>query len=540
MTYLQITVRFLDERYHGLLARNGPPEWPPSPFRLFSAMVAGAAARNKLENGAGKALCWLQDLCRERPPMIIAPLSRTGNAILRYGPDNDDKFHSEPEACRSGIPTIPTLMVLESGQEPEVHYLWNIEGITDIPMDRLRDAARNLTRLGWGTDMAFANAKSATLADIQKLKGIRWHPRPGIWREIGMLRVPTADKIVGEDTLSDLKHCHQTALNRIHHGEARNDVDMPRVFDQVLYTSIECPIGRAHRVFELRSTDGSRFRYPHRKLIHIAGMVRHLAIEAIKNDPPRGVNNAAEWVASYIAGHQPTEERERGDAHRQLSYLPLPSVGREHTDPGVRRVMIAAPLGGDDARWLDHLARRLAGQLLKPEPGKPDPFAGREPPLLVPMPRQTRDGVVRCYTGPATVWHSITPVILPGHDDHKPAKTRKLIEKALAQSGVDQPCEFEWSAFSRFRKSYTAHKYNRQKEPQGYFRPDHLSSQTAVHLTVRFGRREVPSDPTSRWIAAEPKVPGPFVIGAGRHCGLGLLVAETETTNTGEHNGRSQ
>jgi CRISPR-associated protein Csb2 len=119
--------------------------------------------------------------------------------------------------------------------------------------------------------------------------------------------------------------------------------------------------------------------------------------------------------------------------------------------------------------------------------------------------------VTRLYTKLASSWTTVTPVILPGHDDHKPEKTCKLIEKALAQSGIEQPCEFEWSAFSRFAKSLSAHKYDKQKKPTGYIRPDHLNSQTAVHLTLKF--------------KDDLKVPGPMVIGAGRHCGFGLMAA---------------
>ena len=128
--------------------------------------------------------------------------------------------------------------------------------------------------------------------------------------------------------------------------------------------------------------------------------------------------------------------------------------------------------------------------------------------MLVPI---KGDNVSGYYTEPAHTWHSFTPVILPGHDDHKPEKTRRLIEKALQQSGIDQPCEFEWSAFSQFPKSLSAHKYDHDGRLTGYIRPDHLLSQTAVHLTLRF--------------RDNLKVPGPLAIGAGRHCGLGLFAA---------------
>jgi CRISPR-associated protein Csb2 len=140
------------------------------------------------------------------------------------------------------------------------------------------------------------------------------------------------------------------------------------------------------------------------------------------------------------------------------------------------------------------------------EPLRGDEFGVTDPPLLVPV---RRDNVARSYTQPANAWASVTPVILPGHDDRKPAKTRRLIEKALAQSGIEQPCEFEWSAFSRFPKSLSAHKYDRDGKPTGYIRPDHLQTQTVVHLTLRFNEGV--------------NVPGPLAIGAGRHCGLGIL-----------------
>mgnify|MGYP001496450202 CR=1 FL=1 len=167
--------------------------------------------------------------------------------------------------------------------------------------------------------------------------------------------------------------------------------------------------------------------------------------------------------------------------------------------------MIVAPLGDED--WLDHLARHLDGVPLQPLPGTTLPPGSR----LELIPESRKDGVRNAYAETSQSWGSVTPVILPGQDDHKPAKTRKLIEKALRQSGVEQSCEFEWSAYSRFPKSFTANKYGRHGKLAGYLRPDHLRSNTAVHLTLRFND--------------EVQVPGPLVIGAGRHCGFGLMAS---------------
>ncbi|MBX3364025.1 MAG: type I-U CRISPR-associated protein Cas5/Cas6 [Phycisphaeraceae bacterium] len=505
MTVLLVTVRFLDDRYHGLLARGGPPEWPPSPFRLFCALVAGVARRGELDAAPGRALSWLQSL---QPPVIVAPKSRTGRVITRFVPNNDGDEKPDRQERLTGKPTIPTLMRFGADAKPEVHYLWDIHDQPEVPFAGLCEAARSLTTLGWGIDMAFADARLIDHAKAESLGGVRWLPKPGVWRNAGMLRVPAVDCEHGECTLSNLRHCHQTAVNRIEHGQPLHSVEEPRVFDRVFYASSERPISRPYRLFELRTSDGERYRHPPSRLMHLAGMVRHLAIEQMKRFPSSlvadGFDDHDDWVQRYIAGHA----RNDGTPHRQLSYLPLPSIGHEHTDPGVRRVMIAGPVGDDVL--LAYVARRLAGQTLRPRQG--NEFDGREPPMLVPIPC-SGDGVTRCYTEPSDEWHSFTPVVLPGHDDHKMGKRRALIERTLAQSGVDHPCEFEWSPISRFPKAYSAYKYDRAKRPVGFLRPAHLLSQTAVHLTIRFNDGLL--------------VPGPLAIGAGRHCGLGLFAVDS-------------
>lgn len=128
MTYLLLTVRFLDDRYHGLLDRGGPPEWPPSPFRLFQALVAGVARRGELVFGEdvpsnarftpiGRALVWLQRHTLEHPPIIIAPKSKPGRAITRFVPNNDGDTIFDRQERLTAKPTFPTFFILE--REPD-------------------------------------------------------------------------------------------------------------------------------------------------------------------------------------------------------------------------------------------------------------------------------------------------------------------------------------------------------------------------------------------------------------------------------------
>jgi CRISPR-associated protein Csb2 len=331
-------------------------------------------------------------------------------------------------------------------------------------------------------------------------------------------------------------------MNRIEHGKPLKTVDKPKIFDRVLYTSVERLVGRPFRTFRIEGDDEARrFTYPQFKLIHIAGMVKHLAVELMKNNSPlprelRGIA-PADWVRAYVAGHQSQEDKNAGRPHTQLSYVPLQSIGMDHTDPGVRRVMVVAPLG--DEAWLGYLAQRLDGMELRPLPNTTLPPGAR----LELIADNKKDGVRDAYCKPSLVWASVTPVILNRYveklkqtlpdgrviDVLDRAEIQRHIVQVLQQSGIDQPCEFEWSAFSHFRKMLSAHKYRRDPDnPQkkfeiGYIRPDHLVGRTAVHLVIRFGRREDPNDEQSRWIPVE--VPGPLTIGAGRHCGFGLMAA---------------
>jgi CRISPR-associated protein Csb2 len=477
MRFLHITVHWLDDRYHGLLGRDGPPEWPPSPYRLFQALVAGAARAGKLDK-LTQPLHWLE---LQAPPMIITPPSAPGQIITRFVPNNDGNKRPDRQDRLTGKTFRPTIMLAD----PAVHYLWRYDA-TAREIDGIIDAARSLICLGLGIDMAFADARTITEEQVGAINGTRWLPKAGTFRDEGMLRVPQ------DQSLDDLLRAHQSALERIVHDNILRSVQKPRAFNTVLYTSSERPLGRPYKLFTLRDAEGDFSPEPQAKLIHVAGMVRHAAIKAMTAYPPPGIPDPAKWIETFVAGH-----RNGSNDHKQFSYIPLPSIGNEHADCNIRRVVIVAPFG-EDAN-LAHLAEQLDGRPLEPEGGG-----------IAPILRHLRgDGVTSQYTRRSIVWATITPIILPGHDDHKPAKTKKLLETALRQSGIELSCEFTWGAVPNFKNCLSAYTHDRHGRPIGYFRPGHLAGLTTVHARLTF---------------AQP-IAGPLIIGAGRHCGLGLLAA---------------
>ena len=487
---LCISVTFLDPRFHGR-GDGGVNEWPPSPMRLFGALVAGNGPQLGHDVDIDQALRWLEI---QPPPTILAPPSQNGTACPLYVPNNAMDLVAAGWARGNADENIAEHRTLKTVRPTHlrdgdtVHYLWPTTKGNSEPrlMAALERAVERIVALGWGIDLVVAQCR--VLPAGVPLGEILQHWAPAESHATSSLRCPVGG------SLDALKARHAATLNRLA-DNTFHPVPPLTAYRPVGYRRPTDAAGRPIAVFELVKADGTMSSYPQRDLIHVAGMMRHLAIEAMTQFPPGDV--ASDWVEAYVAGHGGPGD----DSHRRFSYVPLPSIGHRHVDPAVRRVMVVAPLG--DSRVLEHLARRLNGVTLQPEPGTRD---FEEAPTLM---RANYDRIARYFLDASNSWASVTPVILPGHDDHKPDKTRGLIEKALRQAGIAVACDFEWSSLSRFPKSLTAHRYDKNKRPAGYRRPRHLEGLTAVHLVLRF--------------ADSVTVPGPLTIGAGRHCGLGLM-----------------
>ena len=162
---LLIEVHLLTGRYHGV------GDWPPAPFRLFQALVAGAyGGRWAGEDRAGKdaAFRWLEGL---PPPLIAAPARRPGRAVMHFVPNNDldakagdPRRTSEIRAPKRRQPTLLEDPV--PGGDRAILYVWPIagDGAGDDTGDgghaaRIAALADRLHTLGHGIDAAYANAE---------------------------------------------------------------------------------------------------------------------------------------------------------------------------------------------------------------------------------------------------------------------------------------------------------------------------------------------------------------------------------------------
>ncbi|MFN3413870.1 MAG: type I-U CRISPR-associated protein Csb2 [Thermoanaerobaculum sp.] len=457
---LVMSVRFYDHRYHGQFG-DGEVEWPPAPFRLFQALLAGTGSFGGPTTEEKHALRWLE---KQPPPLIRAPVPEGTGKLLLFVPANQADVAVNRQDRLTG--KLARYAFFAPDSCPEVHYIWPL-GEAQAPSS-LFSLAQRLLALGWGVDQASAHAQLMNEEALQKLSGI-------LWRPVGQGGLGPSYRVPTVGSLEDLLAAYETFRDRLPAPRHYRPPRPPRVFATCVYLPDTALPHRPFAVFRL--PEGLAFRQEN--TAKVAAMVRGLAIKAAQQD---GLPDAETFVAGHVQGAVETPPR--------FSYAPLPSIGHPHADGLLRRIVVAEPLGGDGSRaqwaqWALHNA------VLTDEEGNQ---LGRLRVL------EALDGVVRCYWGPSRSWSSVTPVILPGFDDRKPTKALKLLREALGHAGIPEKAVVD----ARLQK---APFWPSSSHPSRYFCPEYLRGLPRWHVQLVF---------------SEP-VLGPILVGAGRHVGLGLF-----------------
>ncbi|HEY9870486.1 MAG TPA: type I-U CRISPR-associated protein Csb2 [Candidatus Obscuribacterales bacterium] len=539
--HLCVSIRLLDRRFHGRKDRRGAPEWPPSPLRLFQALVAAAVrleSQRLTAGGAQSTLLWLE--AQQTPPRIIAPqASLPGSNGERHGyvlsvPNNAmdivarawargnyvGRGDSDPATHRT-MKVVHPVHLLDG---ETVHYLWPLPDPLSREVtaqaDVLTKIANHVAALGWGIDMAVGHAAVLSEEEVNALRGERWLPgREGV--EHG-LRVPVSG------TLDALSKRHERFLKRVRPDRTFDPTPpLPEsAYRRVEYRRATDPSGRPIAAFALLKLDASGFRPfdPVPTGLTLTGMMRHAVTCAARQ---------AGWpeskINTFVLGHGESEQGTHIPVGpRRFAYLPLPSLegrgeGNARVVGSIRRVLLTAFADGCDSE-MAWARRALSGRDLV------DENHGRSVALLSLLP--SNEKIVRCYVQPADTWATVTPVVLPGYDD--PAHYRKrlkrgttaeeqkrllerlseridaLLRKAIVQAGFSQElaahAELEWRKSGFWPGTDLADRYGV---------PDHLKRFSRWHVRLRW------RDSQKRPIT----VPGPLCLGGGRYYGIGLFAA---------------
>jgi len=495
---LLIEVRWPDGRFHGVRdsrerTRGGDafvPEWPPSPFRLFQALVAGAyggrwVAEAREEKDA--AFEWLERLS---PPAISAPRRNTLQPVTYFVPNNDlDTKEGDPNRVNE-IRASKTLHASVFDSDRPAAYLWSFEG-DDAPASAMAELAGRLHALGHGIDAAFAHAEVVDAAEGEaRLLALGGAPRrPSIAAIPGSAGVPCPAR----GSLESLRRRHDAFTGRLARvGEGRRAATQFRQPIKSHARAVAYERAPVRLLYELKPLEGGvRFRpWPLRDAAELVVAVRDQAARALGSTWP---NEVERLVVGRGAGPQ--------DGVLRLRILPLPSVGMRHTDPDIRRVLVEIPpdhpIPSMDVDW------SLAGRELADRNGE---FSG-----VVLAPTSDRN-MLRHYGagegGSASrIWRSVTPVVLPAADRRRSGGNARASADAQAAGAVATAARHAGITTAVESVRVQPEPFDLRGERAERFSPDRFDPRGLRHVEVRF---------------AEP-VRGPLALGDGRWLGLGVM-----------------
>ncbi len=239
MRTLCFSIILLDGRLHGQGDRN-QPEWPPSPWRLCQALLAGAHTgchHAEWSDAHTRAFRWLE---RRKPPIIISPEQQKLSQYAISVPNNDTDIlartwaqRREPQKKPEQLRTLKTLRPSTSatGQPVVFHYLYELTEDDETAADELNtlcQVARCLHTFGWGIDAAIACARVLSAKQALQLPGIRW--RPHHVSRFFDTRIP----VPKEGSLDNLVHCYKQFISSVS-GRTFRKPARPSVYDRVAY-----------------------------------------------------------------------------------------------------------------------------------------------------------------------------------------------------------------------------------------------------------------------------------------------------------------
>ena len=463
MTTLRIAVEWPDGAYHGR-------EWPPSPYRLYQAMLAGYAVNRRGDLGLEAGLRHLETL---PAPAVTAPGVESEAEVTASVPNNDADLvlallaKGRTDAARTLRSKLRTLRTRRTRRfTGVVSYDWTATPETIRHFERLAAMATSVTTVGLGIDTAFARA---TLTERPApAPGVRYAPDAG-----GRHRLD----VPWPGAFDALERRYRAERRRIA-GDAVSMVPEPARREVRYRSALEPPRLRSE-AFALLGPDERPVTFAGTRAMEVAAMVRH----AVGGAAQRAGLDA--HIRSALMGH--------GDEARRLWVRPLPDVGHRRADGCIRRVMLVAAPAVDEAHWSDVMTRLLGASLVA---------EGQAAPVARLAPVAPSDPVLARSRGVARRWTTATPVVLPGHD-HRAGKPRphRNVRRLLRHAGLAEALVESMTMEPAPAVAGSAYAAR-------YRRPAHLARYPCTHLSVRW---------------AMP-LAGPLALGAGTGYGLGLLV----------------
>ncbi|WP_447977331.1 type I-G CRISPR-associated protein Csb2 [Candidatus Nitrospira bockiana] len=344
MSALVIHVRLHDGRYHG------KGDWPPSPARLFQALVAGAGISGPIEHTEREALAWLE---RQGAPIIGAPRAwQPRRSVLFYMPNNDSDSIGGDAAQIAKIRTATKVFrsYFFDSSIPFV-FAWSVGQVPDDENNAkvIQSLAERLYQFGRGIDMAWAWGEVLNDSEFDELLAAYQGQvfRPSASNSGFALACP------GGGSLESIERRYQAQSRRFRYEQRGKSVKIvfrqppkPR-FQTVAYDSPP-----AHQLYELRepTAEGKFAPWTLERVYTLIARLRDSAVERLKRAMPARTTE----IERVLVGRKP-DGMNGGPPEHRVRIVPFPSIGHLHADRDIRRVLIEVPpncpLRPGDVHW---------------------------------------------------------------------------------------------------------------------------------------------------------------------------------------------
>ena len=520
---LIISLRFPTERYvAATMTRRDEVEWPPHPARL----MLGLLAAHHLGDALSAERAALQWLCEQAAPLLLLPPAAHCVEMNMKGvfvPQNpsEAKSTAHPRKERS----FPSIIL--PADQAEILFYWPFAEPDAETLNALSALVRKLVRLGHSSSLVTASV-------VDEVPQGEWqHLMPQATDDPGTpeyrLRVPWDGLLESAERAYDAAGRAAelaAAFKRRDDAAAQN---RPK-FDaspRGRYDARHDTCGYSGKAAEstlpgpwepgmciLRRTGGNTLGLD--STWQIASVLHRAILDRWSRNPSLGP------VPAWISGHEPGGGPTAPTRHNHLAMFPLAHVDSQHASGRLLGIGFAIPrasTAGMDKSILRQQWRQLLGCLfddgklvLAPqdqawslELGLSDGSEGRE--TLQPNRWNTE----------ATVWQSVTPIILDRHPKPAFAKNpvawrascEEIIAEACVRLGLPAPARVIPSVTSWMSGSPPAPAFVAPEQRAG--RPARFH----IHATIIFPE----------------KVSGPLLVGAGRFRGYGLCKPTKPTSD---------
>jgi CRISPR-associated protein Csb2 len=494
-----VAVRTLDGRYHGT------GDGPPSPARLFQALVAGAGLSGPQElERFEEALRWLE---ARKPPTIASPVPTKLQGFKTYVPNNDlDALGGDARAIAK-IRTAKLVRPVEFDAAIPWLYVWDCDGgEVGSLADRICGLAERVYQLGRSVDVAWASAEVVEACELDerlaRYPGLILRPSNGSGGQT--LACPQ------RGSLASLMARHAAGSRRFTKDTGGNPAR--RRFSKApkaRFASVEYESPSSRRVYELRDgLDLSSFRaWPLERVSRLIVGLRDRAAERLRQGLPDRVAD----VERVLVGRK-ADGADDGPTSQRVKIVPLPSIGQPHADRAIRRVLVevpaACPLRADDVHWSFSGVDAV------------DTATGEVMAVLVPA---AEEDMLRHYGAAedarARIWKTVTPVALPEIASRRRIEPARMAEEA--KNGSERAAEEAHAAMAvaqalrRAGIRSGAERIHVQREPfeargervEGFAEGTRFAKERLWHVELSL---------------REP-IAGPVTIGDGRFLGLGVM-----------------